>query len=95
MFRRDLIPVLLDKNLSLSEIARQVHEKPKEVIDALQHLAQSFRHDDYDLVITPAECRKCGFEFRDDKFSRPGKCPKCRGTWIYEPLFGVRLRSPQ
>ena len=34
MFRRDLIPVLLDKKMSLSEIARTIGEKPKDVIDA-------------------------------------------------------------
>ena len=92
MFRRDLIPLLLDKKMSLSEIAREVHESPKEVIDALTHLAKSSRHADYQLVVTPAECRKCGFEFGSDKFSRPGKCPKCKGTWIYEPLFEVKQR---
>ena len=92
MFRRDLIPLLLGQTMSLSEIARAVGEKPKDVIDALQHLAQSSRHGDYELVVTPAECRKCGFEFQTDKFARPGKCPKCRGTWIYEPLFAAKPR---
>lgn len=93
MFRRDLIPLLLDQQLTLSEIARAVHEKPKDVIDALKHLAQSSRHGDYELVIEPAECRKCGFEFSADKFSRPGKCPECRSTWIFEPLIGVRAKA--
>jgi len=92
MFRRDLIPLLLDKKMSLSEIARAVHEEPKVVIDALTHLAKSSKHGDYELVMDPAECRKCGFEFRTDKFSRPGKCPNCRSTWIYEPLIGVVRR---
>jgi predicted Zn-ribbon and HTH transcriptional regulator len=93
MFRRDLVPLLLDKKMTLSEIARAVHEKPKEVIDALTHLAKSSRHSDYELVMDPAECRKCGFEFGTDRFSRPGKCPKCRSTWIYEPLIGVRAKA--
>jgi predicted Zn-ribbon and HTH transcriptional regulator len=92
MFRRDLIPLLLDKKMGLSEIARVVHETPADVIDALQHLAQSSRHGEYELVVTPAECRKCGFEFDAKKFSRPGKCPKCHATWIYEPLFEVKRR---
>ncbi len=92
MFRRDLIPLLLDKKMSLSELARAVAEKPKDVLEALTHLALSSRHGDYELVVTPAECRKCGFEFGTEKLSRPGKCPKCRGTWIYEPLFEVKRR---
>ena len=93
MFRRDLVPLLLDRNLTLSEIAREVHEPPKDVLDALSHLAKSSRHADYDLIVEPAECRKCGFEFSTDKLSRPGKCPKCRGTWIFEPRFSVQSRA--
>jgi predicted Zn-ribbon and HTH transcriptional regulator len=92
MFRRDLIPLLLDRTMSLSEIARTVRETPKDVLDALSHLAKSSKHAEYELIVTPAECRKCGFEFRTDKLSRPGKCPECTGTWIYEPLFEVRRR---
>lgn len=94
MFRRDLIPLLLDRTMTLSEIAREVHEKPKDVIDALAHLARSSKHAEYELVVEPAECRKCGFEFSTDKLSRPGKCPKCRGTWIYEPRFSVAAKKP-
>lgn len=93
MFRRDLIPLLLDKQLTLSEIARAVGESPKDVIDGLTHLAKSSKHSDYELVVTPAECRKCGFEFSAEKFSRPGKCPKCKGTWIYDPLIGIKKRE--
>lgn len=92
MFRRDLIPLLLDKKMTLSEVARAVHETPKDVIDALTHLVKSSHHSDYELLVTPAECRKCGFEFGTDKISRPGKCPACKGTWIYEPMFEVKRR---
>jgi hypothetical protein len=92
MFRRDLVPLLLDNTMSLSEIARAVQETPKDVLDALGHLVKSSKHAEYELIVTPAECRKCGFEFRTDKLSRPGKCPECKGTWIHEPLFQVRRR---
>jgi predicted Zn-ribbon and HTH transcriptional regulator len=76
--------------MSLSQIAREMGEKPKEIVDALRHLAQSLRHTPQQLVVDPAECRRCGFEFRTDKFSRPSKCPECRSTWIAEPLFSVQ-----
>jgi len=93
MFRRSLIPLLLDHPMSLSQIARAVGELPKEVSDALVHLSKSLKHTEYDFVIDPAECRRCGFEFRTDKFTRPSKCPKCKGTWIAEPLFSIALKS--
>ena len=81
--------------MTLSEIAREVHETPKDVIDALTHLAKSAKHSDYALLVAPAECRKCGFEFSTDRFTRPGKCPKCKATWIYEPTFSVQSKASQ
>jgi transcriptional regulator len=93
MFRRSLIPILLNHPMSLSQLARTVGEKPKEITDALTHLAQSLRHTEYNFVVDAAECRRCGFEFRTDKFSRPSKCPQCKGTWIAEPLFSVVVKE--
>ena len=95
MFRRNLIPLLRDTPMSLSQIARAVGEKPKDVSDALAHLAQSLRQSEDDFVIDAAECRRCGFEFRTDKFTRPSKCPQCRSTWIAEPLFSVVAKVPK
>ena len=93
MFRKSLIPLLLDRPMSLSQIARETGEAPKDVTQALRHLARSLRHTEQELVIDPAECRRCGFEFRSDKFTRPSKCPQCRGTWIAEPLFSVTAKK--
>lgn len=40
--------------------------------------------------LTPARCAKCGFEFRNRTRTRkPGKCPKCRSTYITEPLYSL------
>jgi predicted Zn-ribbon and HTH transcriptional regulator len=94
MYRRDLISLLLDQPMSLSQIAHTLGESPKDVSDALNHLVKSLKHTEQELVIEPAECRRCGFEFRTDKFKRPSKCPQCRGTWIAEPLFSVTTRRP-
>jgi transcriptional regulator len=89
MFRKDLIPILLDRPMSLSEIARETHEAPKDVIDALEHLSKTLKHSEHQLIIDAAECRNCGFKFRTDKFTRPSKCPECRKRWIAEPLFSI------
>lgn len=93
MYRRDLISLLLDQPMSLSQIAHAMGESPKDVSDALNHLVKSLKHTEQELVIHPAECRRCGFEFRADKFKRPSKCPQCRSTWIAEPLFSVSTRA--
>ena len=79
--------------MSLSQIARAVGEQPKEITDALTHLSKSLKHTEYEFVIDPAECRRCGFEFRTDKFNRPSKCPNCKGTWIAEPLLSLITKA--
>lgn len=67
---------LLSTEIGLSE--RQLHEH-------LESLRKQVK-----LVITPARCGRCGFEFRDRRRTRkPGKCPKCRSTYIDEPLYSI------
>lgn len=85
MFRKDLIPLLLNNPLSVSQIARLVGETPKDIEAALLHLLKSLKHTQYTVAIEPARCRKCGFEFDTSKLTKPSKCPKCKSTWLLEP----------
>ena len=92
MFRRDLIHVLLDRSLTLPQIAREMGEPLKDVEDALRHLLRSLKHTEYVAEVVPAECRKCEFEFSTEKLLKPSKCPKCYSTWIYPPQIGIRVK---
>jgi predicted Zn-ribbon and HTH transcriptional regulator len=89
MFRKDLIPMLLNRELTVSEISRIAEQKGKTTTEDLQHLLKSLRHTEYQAVITPAACRKCGFVFGTDKLRKPSKCPQCNGTWISEPRIKI------
>jgi predicted Zn-ribbon and HTH transcriptional regulator len=89
MFRKDLIPMLQGNPLSVTQIARSVGESPKDIEADLQHLLKSLKHSDYVAVITPAACRKCGFQFGKEKLRKPSKCPKCQSTWLSEALIEV------
>ena len=93
MYRKGLITLLQDSPMGLAEIARLMDITQKDVEDDIQHLIKSLKHSEYRLIITPAQCRKCGFIFHKDKLHKPGKCPQCHGTWISEPLFEVRGKS--
>lgn len=90
MFRKDLIELLLDNPMSVSKIARQVGDSASRVADDLQHVIQSLRNTDRKLIVTPARCRKCGFEFSPEKLTKPSKCPQCRGGWIKDPLVEIQ-----
>ncbi|KPV39193.1 hypothetical protein AN478_13030 [Thiohalorhabdus denitrificans] len=85
MYRKDLILMLRDNPMGVGELAQAVGMRPRDLAGELEHLRQSLRNEPFRLVIIPATCRKCGFTFDADKLTKPGKCPRCRGTWIQEP----------
>ena len=89
VFRKDLIPLLLDNALSVSQVARLVGETPSDIETDLLHLLKSLKHTEYSATIEPARCRKCGFEFDASKLAKPSKCPNCRSTWILEPRVSL------
>ena len=89
MYRKDLIHTLQGRPTSLHELAQELEIRPKDLEDDLQHLLRSLRNMPYHAIITPAACRKCGFTFHRDKLHKPGKCPRCHGTWISDPLISI------
>lgn len=93
MFRKDLLDMLLGNAMSVSQIARTADEAPRQIADDLQHLLRSLKHTEYKAVIEPARCRACGFEFSEEKLTKPSKCPKCHSTWVLEPRIGIENRS--
>lgn len=87
MFRKDLIDILKERPISLHELALLLDSRPRDLENDLEHLFRSLRKGPLRPVITPARCRKCGFLFKNHKCHKPSKCPRCKGTWISEPLI--------
>jgi predicted Zn-ribbon and HTH transcriptional regulator len=54
-----------------------------------RHAIRSARASGEQVRIEPARCKQCGFTFDEDRLSKPGKCPECRGTRIFEPLVSI------
>ena len=91
MFRKNLIELLLNHPMSISELAILLQVPPNDVEDDLRHLLKTLKNSPYRALITPAQCKKCGFVFHKDKLSKPGKCPQCKGTWIREPHIAIEM----
>jgi len=91
VFRRDLLQVLLDGPRSVSSLARELGLSRRDTDQELQHLLRSAQAAGHHVVIVPACCRNCGFTFDDQKLRKPGKCPACRHTRIYEAQ--IRIES--
>jgi transcriptional regulator len=92
MFRKDLLKLLLDNPLSITQIGRIVREPPGQIADDLNHLLRSLKHTQYVAEIEPARYRACGFEFSAAKLNKPSKCPKCYSTWLAEPRIAIEQK---
>jgi predicted Zn-ribbon and HTH transcriptional regulator len=86
--RRQLRDVLAEPRTA-SSLARELGLKRGDVEEDLRHAIRSARAAGERVTIAPARCKGCGFLFDPEKLSKPGKCPECRGTRIYEPLISI------
>ena len=72
------------------DLSREVGIKEKEVYEHLPHIARSLAAKGNTLTIRPSECLKCGYVFKNRKrFTRPGRCPHCRGSHLINPSFKI------
>ena len=92
MYRKDLIGILKSQPTSLNDLALMLKMDKKDLEEDLKHLIRSLRTGPENVTVTPACCRKCGFAFHNDKLHKPGKCPRCKGTWISEPVIGIEKK---
>ena len=89
--RQEIIGAIERETLSAKDISGIVRISEKEVYEHLHHIQISINKKERSLVVTPAECRKCGFSFKKrEKLRKPGKCPSCRSELIRAPLFLIK-----
>ena len=89
MYRKELLNILTAQPRSVSSLARELGLKRGDVEDDVAHVIRSARAAGHRIVVQPARCRGCGFAFAEDKLSKPGKCPACRSTWLYEAQVSI------
>ena len=87
--RKDLVVLLSSQPRSVSSLARELGLTRGDVEEDLRHALRSARAAGHRVIVVPARCRSCGFTFGEEKLSKPGKCPACRATRLYEPQILV------
>jgi predicted Zn-ribbon and HTH transcriptional regulator len=88
--RQQITTILSEGDHSARELSQSLHISEKEVYSHLSHIERSVAHQDRKLVIIPSECFSCGYVFdRRRRFTRPGRCPQCKGERIDEPRYEV------
>ncbi len=89
--RQKITSAIKGKTLSVREISATVRASEKEIYNHLSHIQKTIDTSSLTFIVSPAECRKCGFTFtKRAKLKRPGKCPLCRGETILGPFFSIR-----
>ena len=90
MFRRDLVRMLSARPRSASSIARELGLDRRDVEDELRHAIRSARAAGHTIVVEPAKCKQCGFVFGEDRLAKPGKCPECKSTRLFEAQISIQ-----
>lgn len=84
--RRTMIGLLQERQLTASALSKETGNPEKEIYAHLDQIKRSVS-----LIIIPAECNACGYQFKDrEKTRKPSKCPKCKGTSINQPAFTLK-----
>jgi predicted Zn-ribbon and HTH transcriptional regulator len=88
--RQKIISLLSEEELSAREISGEVGISEKEVNEHLSHIVRSVASQNKTLLITPANCRACGYVFEERRrFTRPGRCPQCKKSRIQSATFRI------
>ena len=88
-FRRQLIDLLSREPRSASSIARDLGLRRADIEDDLRHALRSAAAAGHQIEVIPARCKDCGFLFGTDRLTKPGRCPSCKGSRLFEPMIRV------
>lgn len=88
--RQQIVTLLEAHALSSMELAQELGILEKEVVQHLGHVRQTVAATGRKLRIIPCRCRKCNYLFKERRrFSRPGRCPQCRNSFLEPPRFTI------
>ena len=88
-FRRQIIDLLSREPRSASSIAREMGLRRGEIEEDLRHALRSAGAAGHRVEIIPARCKDCGFTFGNDRLVKPGRCPACKGSRLFEALIRI------
>ena len=88
--RQRMVVLLRGEEMSARELSQVLGVREKEVYEHLAHIARSVTTKGERLIMRPSVCLVCGYIFQDrSRFTRPGRCPRCKKSRIQEPRYIV------
>lgn len=86
--RQKMATLLNDRDMSARDLSQAIGIREREVYDHLPHVARSASAQKRKLVVLPFCCMSCGYVFEERRrFTRPGRCPRCKKTHVETPIF--------
>jgi hypothetical protein len=92
--RRQLLELLSHEPRSASSLARELGLRRGDIDEQLRHALRSAIAAGHLVEVIPARCKQCDFVFDADRLSRPGRCPSCKGSRLFEPLVRLADAAP-
>ena len=92
--RRQLIELLSHEPRSVSSLALALGLRRGDVDEDLRHAVRSAMSAGHRVEVIPARCKDCGFVFGPERLSKPGRCPSCKGSRLFEPLIRLEDAAP-
>jgi transcriptional regulator len=90
MFRRQLIELLSREPRTVSWLTREMGLRRGEIEEDLRHALRSAAAAGHRIEVIPARCKDCDFTFAPDRLAKPGRCPVCKGSRLYEALIRIQ-----
>ena len=88
--RQQIITLLSKEVCSARDLSQMLRIQEKEVYSHLSHIARSVASQGHKLIVVPSRCLVCGYVFdKRKRFTRPSRCPRCKGERIDEPRYEV------
>jgi hypothetical protein len=88
--RQQMITFLSQGVYSARGLSQMLSIQEKEVYSHLSHVARSVVSQGNRLIVIPSQCLACDYVFDERKrFTRPGRCPRCKGERIEHPRYQI------
>jgi predicted Zn-ribbon and HTH transcriptional regulator len=88
--RQRIAGALREEPAEAGGIASEFDVTTEAALSHVEHIAESLDGTDEQLLVSPPECRECGFTDFDDLINRPSRCPECKSENVAEPAFTIR-----
>ena len=87
--RQEIVERLIASEWMFDDLRRDFGLTVKVLEEDLRHIAHSVRAAGRRLIVRPAQCDGCDFEFRSTAYHPPGRCPSCRDRRISGPWLRI------